>query len=79
MSVTLRVKRLPHGDGLPLPSYQSTHAAGLDVVAGVPETAPVELAPGARALDSNGLRAGNSGRLRGASPPALGAWRSSTA
>ena len=44
MSVTLRVKRLPHGEGLPLPSYQSTHAAGLDLVAGVPEAAPVELA-----------------------------------
>ncbi len=55
MSVTLRVKRLPHGEGLPLPSYQSTHAAGLDVVAGVPETAPVELEPGARALIPTGF------------------------
>ena len=55
MSVTLRVKRLPHGEGLPLPSYQSTHAAGLDVVAGVPEAAPVELAPGARALIPTGF------------------------
>ena len=55
MSVTLRVKRLPHGEGLPLPSYQSTYAAGLDVVAGLPEAAPVELAPGARALIPTGL------------------------
>jgi dUTP pyrophosphatase len=55
MSVTLRVKRLPHGEGLPLPSYQSTHAAGLDVVAGVPEAAPVELEPGARALIPTGF------------------------
>ena len=55
MSVTLRVKRLPHGEGLPLPSYQSTHAAGLDVVAGVPETVPVELEPGARALIPTGF------------------------
>ena len=55
MSVTLRVKRLPHGEGLPLPSYQSTHAAGLDLVAGVPEAAPVELAPGARALIATGF------------------------
>ena len=55
MSVTLRVKRLPHGEGLPLPSYQSTHAAGLDVVAGVPEATPVELAPGARALIPTGF------------------------
>ena len=55
MSVTLRVKRLPHGEGLPLPSYQSTHAAGLDVVAAVPEAAPVELESGARALIPTGL------------------------
>jgi dUTP pyrophosphatase len=55
MSVTLRVKRLPHGQGLPLPSYQSKHAAGLDVVAGVPDEAPVELAPGARALIPTGF------------------------
>ena len=55
MSVIVRVKRLPHGEGLPLPSYQSTHAAGLDVVAGVPEAEPVELLPGARALVPTGF------------------------
>jgi dUTP pyrophosphatase len=55
MSVTLRVKRLPHGDGLPLPSYQSAHAAGLDIMAGVPEAAPVALEPGARALIPTGF------------------------
>ena len=55
MSVTLRVKRLPHGEGLPLPCYRSTHAAGLDVVAGVPETVPVALEPGARALIPTGF------------------------
>ncbi len=55
MSLTLRVKRLPHGTGLPLPSYQSQDAAGLDVVAGVPEGAPVELLPGARALIPTGF------------------------
>ena len=55
MSVTLRVKRLPHGEGLPLPSNQSTHAAGLDVVAAVPEAAPAELEPGARALSPTGF------------------------
>jgi dUTP pyrophosphatase len=53
--VTLRVLRLPHGEGLPLPIYHSEHAAGLDVVAGVPEDAPVELAPGARALIPTGF------------------------
>jgi dUTP pyrophosphatase len=55
MSVTLRVKRLPHGEGLPLPCYQSKEAAGLDVVAGVPEGAPVAIPPGARALISTGF------------------------
>ena len=55
MSVTLRVKRLPHGEGLPLPSYQSKEAAGLDVVAGVPEGAPVAIPPGTRALIPTGF------------------------
>jgi dUTP pyrophosphatase len=55
MSVTVRVKRLPHGEGLPLPSYQSKEAAGLDVVAGVPEGAPVAIPPGARALVPTGF------------------------
>jgi dUTP pyrophosphatase len=55
MSVTLRVKRLPHGEGLSLPSYQSKEAAGLDVVAGVPEGAAVAIPPGARALIPTGF------------------------
>jgi dUTP pyrophosphatase len=55
MSVTVRVKRLAHGEGLPLPSYQSKEAAGLDVVAGVPEGAPVAIPPGARALIPTGF------------------------
>lgn len=55
MSVTVRVLRLPHGDGLPLPAYQSAHAAGFDLVAAVPEDAPVSLAPSGRALVPTGL------------------------
>ena len=35
-SVVLRLLRLPHGEGLPLPTYHSEHAAGLDLVAAVP-------------------------------------------
>lgn len=31
--IAIRLKRLPHGEGLPLPSYASAHAAGLDIVA----------------------------------------------
>ncbi len=55
MSLTVRVKRLPHGEGLPLPSYQSKSAAGLDVVAAVAEEAPVELLPGAHAFIPTGF------------------------
>jgi dUTP pyrophosphatase len=53
--VVVRLLRVPHGEGLPLPTYHSEHAAGLDVVAGVPEHAPVELAPGVRALIPTGF------------------------
>ena len=48
--VVLRIHRLPHGADLALPSYQSAHAAGLDLMAAVPAAAPVRLAPGARAI-----------------------------
>ena len=51
----VRVLRLAHGAGLPLPAYQSAHAAGLDLVAAVPEGEPVTLAPGARRLIPTGL------------------------
>ncbi len=55
MSLTVRVLRLPHGEGLPLPSYQSKHAAGLDLVAAVPRDQPVKLSAGARALVPTGF------------------------
>jgi dUTP pyrophosphatase len=54
-NVTMRVQRLPHGQGLPLPAYQSAHAAGLDLVAAVPRQEPVKLPPGARALVPTGF------------------------
>ncbi len=53
--VTLRILRLPHGVGLPLPSYHSAHASGLDLSAALPEAEPLELAPGARALVPTGI------------------------
>jgi len=55
MNVTVRALRLPHGEGLRLPSYQSAHAAGLDLVAAVPRGEPVKLPPGARALIPTGF------------------------
>jgi dUTP pyrophosphatase len=54
-SPQLRLRRLPHGAGLPLPAYQSAHAAGLDLAAAVPADAPVTLAPGARGLIPTGF------------------------
>jgi dUTP pyrophosphatase len=54
-SPQLRLRRLPHGAGLPLPAYQTAHAAGLDLAAAVPADAPVVLAPGVRSLVPTGF------------------------
>jgi dUTP pyrophosphatase len=54
-SIKIDIRQLSHGEGLPLPAYQSAHAAGLDLLAAVPEDAPVTLAPGKYALIPTGL------------------------
>jgi dUTP pyrophosphatase len=54
-TITLQVLRLPHGGDLPLPKYQTTHAAGMDLMAAVPADAPVVIAAGARALVPTGI------------------------
>ena len=54
-TVTIDVRQLPHGEGLALPAYQTAHAAGLDLVAAVPEHAPLVLAPGRHTLVATGL------------------------
>jgi len=51
----VKIARLPHGEGLPLPAFQSPLAAGLDLQAAVPADAPVVLAPGRRALIPTGV------------------------
>ena len=53
--IDIRLMRLAHGKDLPLPTYQSEHAAGLDLLAAVSSTGPVTIAPGARALVATGL------------------------
>jgi dUTP pyrophosphatase len=53
--VLVEVRRLPHGEGLALPAYQTEHAAGMDLVAAVAEATPLTLAPGGRALVPTGL------------------------
>lgn len=49
--IAIRLVRLPHGEGLPLPAYATEHAAGMDVVAAEELT----LAPGARHAVATGL------------------------
>lgn len=50
-SVPVEVKRLPHGEGLPLPAYATEGAAGMDVVS----AEDVTIAPGARYAVATGL------------------------
>ena len=49
--IDIEIKRLSHGEGLPLPAYASEHAAGLDVVAAESLT----LAPGERHAVATGF------------------------
>jgi dUTP pyrophosphatase len=53
MSVPILVRRLPHAEGLPLPSYATPGAAGMDLIAAVEEA--VTLGPGERTLVPTGL------------------------
>jgi dUTP pyrophosphatase len=50
-SISIALRRLPHGEGLPLPAYATAGAAGMDVVAAEALT----LAPGARAAVATGF------------------------
>ena len=49
--IAIQLQRLPHGEGLPLPSYATAGAAGLDVVA----AEDVTLAPGQRHAVATGF------------------------
>ncbi|MEH3036721.1 MAG: dUTP diphosphatase [Sphingomonas adhaesiva] len=50
-SISIAIRRLPHGAGLPLPAYATPGAAGMDVVAAEALT----LAPGARHAVATGF------------------------
>jgi dUTP pyrophosphatase len=54
-AIKVDVLQLPHAEGLPLPAYQSSQAAGLDLLAAVPEQAPLVLAAGQYAMVPTGL------------------------
>jgi dUTP pyrophosphatase len=51
----VKVVRLAHAEGLPLPDYQTAGAAGLDLLAAVEARKPVSIAPGARVMIPTGL------------------------
>lgn len=51
----VRIAVLEHGEGLPLPAYQSEEAAGLDLVAAIGEGDSIVIAPRKRALIPTGL------------------------
>lgn len=52
---TLNIIRLPHAEGLELPSYETQDAAGMDLRAAVPENEPLILKTGKRLLVPTGL------------------------
>jgi dUTP pyrophosphatase len=54
-SPVIGIVRLPHAEGLALPSYETAGAAGMDLRAAVPEDRPLLLVPGKRALVPTGL------------------------
>lgn len=51
----IEIRRLPHSDGLPLPAYETSGSAGMDLRAATPEGQPLTVQPGARALVPTGL------------------------
>jgi len=52
LTVRIQIARLPHGQGLPLPSYATPGAAGMDVVA----AEDLDLEPGQRHAVATGFR-----------------------
>jgi dUTP pyrophosphatase len=52
-SVVVSILRLAHAADLPLPRYETEHAAGMDLMACIP--APITIAPGKRAMIPTGF------------------------
>lgn len=53
--IDIRVQRLPHAEGLPLPRYETSGAAGMDLIAALAQGEVLTLEPGARAMVPTGL------------------------
>ncbi|MEN3975475.1 dUTP diphosphatase [Emcibacter sp. SYSU 3D8] len=56
MRVSVSIRRLPHAEGLALPAYQTSQAAGADLTAAIGED--VTIAPGERRLIPAGIAIG---------------------
>ncbi|MFB6098721.1 MAG: dUTP diphosphatase [Salinibacter sp.] len=54
--IDVAVTRLPHAEGLSLPTYETSASAGMDLRAAVPADTPVTLDPGHRRLVDTGLQ-----------------------
>ena len=72
---TVPITRLPHGHDIPLPTYETAKAAGMDLRAAVPDDEPLVLRPGDRFAVPTGLAfaqpAGFEGQVRPRSGLAL--------
>ena len=55
MTPEIRILRLPHAEGLPLPAYETPGAAGMDLRAALPEGETLVLRPGGRDRAPTGL------------------------
>ena len=53
--IKVEIRQLPHGADLLLPAYQTADAAGLDLLAAVPRSAPLILLPGRYEMVPTGL------------------------
>ena len=54
-SVTITLRWLAHGQGLPLPAQQTAGAAGMDVAAALADGEVIEIAPGRVAMIPSGF------------------------
>jgi dUTP pyrophosphatase len=58
MTVRVSFMCLPHGQGLPLPAYETTGAAGMDIRAATPEGEDLVIRPGGRFAVPTGFAIG---------------------
>jgi len=67
-ALKIGIVRLPHGEGIALPAYESGQAAGMDLRAACADSQPMVLTPGARVLVPTGfifeIAEGHEGQVR---------------